>query len=142
MDTFLSQPTEHFHAPNPDRVPVIELKNEIKARAANSDEQSSSILHSVLRTYPLNAAGELPKTDTLMLTIRRQRASPAVNENGCLPEHLRKTDRGEEFVLYEDAKLIIFTTKSNLSVLKQCKHWFADGTFKVIHQLRNTCIYF
>ena len=33
MDTFLSQPTLHSHAPQPDRIPGIELKNEIKAHA-------------------------------------------------------------------------------------------------------------
>ncbi len=49
----------------------------------------------------------------------------------------KKTDRGEDFVLYEDEKLIIFTTTSNLSALKGSKHWFADGTFKVSNQ--STC---
>lgn len=70
-----------------------------------------------------------------MLTIRRQRAAPALDPNGRIPEKLRKTDRGEDFILYESDKLIIFTTKSNLSILKQHKHWFADGTFKVSYQL-------
>ena len=31
--------------------------------------------------------------------------------------------------------LIIYRTKINLSISKQYKHWFADGTFKVIYQL-------
>ena len=69
MDTFLSQPTLHCHAPNTDLVPSIQLKNDIKARAAITDEPTSSILHTALRTYPLCAAGQLPKNDALMLTI-------------------------------------------------------------------------
>ena len=48
-----------------------------------------------------------------------------------LPDHLRKTDRGEEFILFEDDEMIIFTTKKNLSLLKSYKHWFVDDTFKV-----------
>lgn len=131
MDTFLSQPTPHCHAPQPDRVPAIQLKNEIKARAATTDESSSTILHSALRTYPLSAVGELPRTEALMLTIRRQRMEETLDADGRLPEKLRKTYRGEDFILHEDEHLIIFTTKTNLSILKQNKHWFADGTFKV-----------
>ncbi|CAF4816491.1 unnamed protein product [Rotaria socialis] len=45
MDTFLSQPTSHSHAPQLDRVPAIQLKNDIKARAVIADEPTSSILH-------------------------------------------------------------------------------------------------
>ncbi|CAM4849508.1 unnamed protein product [Rotaria magnacalcarata] len=131
MDAFLSQPTSHSHAPQPDRVPAIQLKNDIKARAIITDEPTSSIIHSALRTYPLSAAGELPRNEALMLMIRRQRTTETVDVNGCLPEKLRKTYRDEDFILHEDKKLIIFATKTNLSILKQNKHWFADGTFKV-----------
>ncbi len=109
----------------------IKLNNEIKARSATTNESSSSILHAALRTYPLSAAGELPKIESLLLTIRRQRTAPKIDANGRLPEELRRTYRDEEFILHEDEHLIIFTTKNNLSILKQCKHWFADGTFKV-----------
>ena len=136
MDNFLFQPTTHNHAPNPDRIPAIKLYNEVKQRAATTDEPSSSILHSALRTFSLRAAGELPRTDIIIQTIRRQRATPAVIVDGQLPEALRKTFRGEDFILQHDNEMIIFTTKNNLSVLKQSKHWFADGTFKVSYQLR------
>ncbi|CAF2117211.1 unnamed protein product, partial [Rotaria magnacalcarata] len=131
MDAFISQPTSHSHAPQPERVPAIQLKNDIKARAVITDEPTSSIIHSALRTYPLSAAGELPRNEALMLMIRRQRTVETVDVNGRLPEKLRKTYRDEDFILHEDNELIIFTTKTNLSILKQNKHWFADGTFKV-----------
>ncbi|CAM4825423.1 unnamed protein product [Rotaria magnacalcarata] len=131
MDAFLSLPTAHCHAPHSDRVSVIQLKNEIKTRVVMTDKSSSSIINSALRTYPLSAAGELPRSDGLSLTIRRQRTTETVDVNGRLLEKLRKTYRDEDFILHEDKKLIIFTTKTNLSILKQNKHWFADGTFKV-----------
>ena len=41
MDTFLSRPTTHCHAPNPDLVPSIELKNDIIARAMTTAEPTS-----------------------------------------------------------------------------------------------------
>ena len=131
MDTFLPQPTSHCHIPSPDLVPFIQLKNDIKAHAATTDEPTNSILHTALRTYPLSAAGQFPKNDALMLTIRRQRAAPKMDLDGRLLVELRNTDRGKNFILFEDEALLIFTTKSNLSILKQHKHWFADGTFKV-----------
>ncbi|CAF3343428.1 unnamed protein product [Rotaria socialis] len=99
-----------------------------------TDESSSSIINSALRTYPLIAAGELSRSDGLSLTIRRQRTTETIDVNGRLPGKLRKTYRDEDFILHEDKKLIIFTTKTNLSILKQNKHWFADGTFKVNYQ--------
>ena len=136
MDAFLSQPTSHNHAPNPDRILAIQLHNQVKQRAATTDETTSSILHSALRTFPLHAATQLPRTDIISQTIRRQRTTPATTSNDRLTEHLKKTYRDENFLLYEDNDMLIFTTKSNLSLLKQSKHWFADGTFKVSYRLR------
>ena len=131
MDIILSGPTEHCHAPKSDLVPVLELKNKIKTRAVEAKESSSTILHSAIRSFPLDAASQLPQTETLSRSIPRQRQVPSANSNNQLPDHLKHTDRGENFLLHEDKELIIFTTTSNLSVLRACKHWFADVTFKV-----------
>ena len=89
MDAFLSHPTSHSHAPKPDQIPAIQLKGEIKARAAQTDESSSTILHSALCKYPLSAAGELPRSGALMLTIRRQRRAEKLDDKGGLPQKLR-----------------------------------------------------
>jgi hypothetical protein len=79
MDVIVSTPTEHCHAPNPDQIPVVELKNKIKSRAAICEEPSSTILHSALRSFPLYAVGKLPRSDTLLRTIRRQRQAEPMN---------------------------------------------------------------
>ena len=131
MDAIVSGPTEHCHAPNPDYVPVVELTKKIKSRSVDSEESPSVILHAALRSFPLDSAGQLPKTETLLRTIRRQREPEVSNLDNQLPDNLKLTDRGDNFVLHEDNTLIVFTTDSNLEVLKSCKHWFADGTFKV-----------
>ena len=131
MDTLLSQPTDHNHAPNPERIAAIELNNRIETQAATSDKPTSAIFHSNLLTFPLNAASELPRTEVIMRTICRQRHTPtAVSTNG-FPDDLRKTDRGEDFLLHEEADMIIFSTQINLSPLEHSKHWFDDGTFNV-----------
>ncbi|CAF4544503.1 unnamed protein product [Rotaria socialis] len=62
MDAIVSGPTEHYHAPKPDLVPVLELKNKIKSRATETEEPSNTILHSTMRSFPLDAAGQLPQS--------------------------------------------------------------------------------
>ena len=130
MDTILSGPTKRCYAPKPDLVPVLELKNKIKTRAVEAEESPGTILHSAIRSFPLDAASQLPQSEILSRSIRRQRQVPPANSNNQLRNHLKQTDRGEKFLLHEDKELIFFTTASNLSVLKACKHWFADRTFK------------
>jgi hypothetical protein len=131
MEVFIKEPSEHSHTPDPDRLHVVRLKNELKNRAASSDEPSSAILFDALRTIPLNIAPALPTNDALLQTIRRERPAIQLDPNGHLPLILRQTDRGENFVLFEDQSMVIFTCDKNLSVLKECKHWFMDGTFSV-----------
>ncbi|CAF1195693.1 unnamed protein product [Adineta ricciae] len=131
MDSFLKEPSEHTHAPDPDQVHVIRLKNELKTRGASSDEATSTILFEALRTIPLNVVADLPTNNALMQTIRRERPTIQLDENGHLPLAFRQTDRGENFVLYEDDSMVIFTCDKNLSVLKECPHWFMDGTFSI-----------
>ena len=50
--------------------------------------------------FILRTAGELAKTDIIILAIRRQRAIPAVIVDGHLPEDLQKTYRGKDFILH------------------------------------------
>ncbi|CAF4942849.1 unnamed protein product, partial [Rotaria magnacalcarata] len=80
----------------------IQLENEIKANAAITDESTSTIIHSALRTYPLSAAGQLRKNRSLMLMIQQQRTTETVDVDGHLPEKLRKTYHDEGFILHED----------------------------------------
>lgn len=97
-----------------------------RERSESSEETTSIILHNVLRTMPLNIAAEFPSTDALEQCIRRQRAQVDLDSDSQLPLIVKRTDRGEDFVLPEDESMIIFTSKSNLRVLKQCQHWFYD----------------
>ena len=130
MDTILSRPTEYCHAPKPDLVLVLGLKNKIKTRAVETEDSPSTIWHSEIGSFPLNVDSQLLQSETLSRSICRQRQVPPANSNSQLADHLTQTDRGEKFLLHEDKELIVFTTASNLSVLKTCKNWFADGTFK------------
>jgi hypothetical protein len=144
MNAFLQEPTSHSHPPNPNRLHVIRVQNGIRERSESSEEATSVILHNVLRTVPLNTAAELPSTDALEQCIRRQKPHVDLDINNQLPLIVKRTDRGEDFVLHEDDSMIIFTSKSNLRVLKECQHWFCDGTFSVSVRFfyRFTCLSF
>ena len=131
METFLQTPTDHSHTPNPNRLPLIRIQNQLKERGASSEEPTSTILQNVLCTVSVNIVAELPSTQALSQTIRRQRVPPSLETNSNLPSSLKQTDRGENFILFEDESMIIFTSHSNLNVLNECKHWFVDGTFSV-----------
>lgn len=131
MEVLLKEPSEHSHAPDPTRLHVIRLKNEIKTRSMSSEEGVSNILFDALRKIPLDACVYLPTNESLLQTIRRERPLIQLDHHGHLPLILRETDRGENFIQYEDESMIIFTCEKNLLVLKECNHWFMDGTFSV-----------
>jgi hypothetical protein len=110
LDAILTRPTENCHSPNIDQTLVLQLRNQIETRATESEEPSSTILDS---------AGQLSTIETLLRTIRRQRQAVPVNPDNKLPDHMKKTDRGNHFVLHEDKNMIIFTMNANLSALKK-----------------------
>lgn len=139
METFLQTPSNHSHTPNPNRLLLIRIQNQLKERGASSEEPTSTILQNVLRTVPVNIVAELPSTQALSQTIRRQRVPTPLETNCNLPSALKQTDRGENFVLFEDESMIIFASHSNLNVLKECKHWFVDGTFSVSAPIITRC---
>jgi len=60
MEVFIKAPTDHSHVPDPDRLHIIRLKNELKTRDASSNEGASTILFDVLRTIPLTITPALP----------------------------------------------------------------------------------
>ncbi|CAF3615372.1 unnamed protein product [Rotaria socialis] len=80
MDVIVSAPTEHCYASKPDLVPVLELKNKIKLRVPETEESSSTILHSAMRSFPLDTADQLPESETLLRTSRRQHGVGAGNK--------------------------------------------------------------
>ena len=81
MDTILSGPTEHCHAPKLDLVPVLELKNKIKIRTVETEESSSTILRSAIDSFPLDSTSQLSQSETLSRSIRRQHQVPPANSN-------------------------------------------------------------
>ena len=57
-----------------------------------------------------------------------------------IPEEFTKTTNGENFLLFDSgsidpSRIIIFATKSNLSLLDEISYWSIDGTFKIVKEI-------
>ena len=76
-------------------------------------------------------------------TIRkvRQENNPGLSipnsrQDIVFSEGYTKTTKGEEFLLYDSGanaeRVLIFSTRKNLSVLNSCSSVFMDGTFKTV----------
>lgn len=88
---------------------------------------------------------QLPERENLKKSIRRERNKNAPSNPKSLadlddlPETYQRTVTGDNFLLYDskahgeipDGRVLVFATRRNLEVLKECDEWYVDGTFKV-----------
>ncbi|CAF1104709.1 unnamed protein product, partial [Brachionus calyciflorus] len=79
---------------------------------------------------------DIESTDSLLLKERRQ---PSILAETLIPETLKFTKQGENFLLYESGIMdnelfLIFGTRKNLEIFEN-NHIFCDGTFKVCPKL-------
>ena len=61
-----------------------------------------------------------------------------------IPEELTKTSRGDDFfqrIDLEGGCIFLFTTKSNLEILKSSPYWIVDGTFKTVPKYLSRMIF-
>jgi len=71
--------------------------------------------------------------------------APQSIEEIDIPEQLKQTINGHDFVLHDSGKedssrFIIFASQYNLELLSQHDIWFADGTFYIAPYFPNTRI--
>uniref|UniRef100_A0ABD2VWZ0 MULE transposase domain-containing protein n=1 Tax=Trichogramma kaykai TaxID=54128 RepID=A0ABD2VWZ0_9HYME len=108
----------------------------------------------LLQDVPLPVLAELPDRENVKQIIQRERkknvpANPRTLEELLdIPDQFRKTKVGEPFLIYDSFedenaagtdRIIVFSTKENLSDLARSRIWYVDGTFKtapsIFHQL-------
>ncbi|KAG8171896.1 hypothetical protein JTE90_004456 [Oedothorax gibbosus] len=134
--------TEHNHAPDSVTVEVKKLINDMKVKAQESDERPPNILCDVACKCSKSAAGKMSTSNALKKTIHRVRTKE--NHVPVAPESLQQlaltptyscSEKGDNFLLYDSGpaaandRILVFGTSENLNSTN-CKHWFADGTFK------------
>lgn len=135
--------SEHNHAPSPPKVECSKVIAAIRVRAATGVEKPRQIIQQSTNGMTLEAASQLPSYEAERKIIQRERKrkqQPYPNPQNVMeidiPEVLRKSTRGEDFLLWDSGKedekrMIIFGTMENLHLLGRHAHWFVDGTFAI-----------
>lgn len=90
---------------------------------------------------------QLPERENLKRAIRRDRAKntppnpKSLEELNEIPDLYCRTVTNDNFLLYDSrandeiptGRVLVFATRRNLEILRECDVWFVDGTFKVCY---------
>ena len=107
----------------------------------------AQIIQDETNAVPSPSQPAMPSRDALRQIIKRARkqdmpTQPTSLENIDVPLALRNIDN-EVFLVkdsaFNDERILLFTTSSNVALLKESVYWIMDGTFKTVptlfHQL-------
>ncbi|XP_078504918.1 uncharacterized protein LOC144763312 isoform X2 [Lissotriton helveticus] len=133
--------TEHNHVPSPGKIIVKQKINEIKQKAQEKEEATSSIITDACSNVPFHIAGELPRPSLLKRRIKKRKVIegylPKIPHNlsdFVIPEKFRVTINGDRFLQLEcsseNEHILLFATERNLAYLRASEIWQVDGTFK------------
>lgn len=137
----ISMAGEHTHASDFQKIEKMRFMAEIRLRAKNTMESTHQILTSRLQNYPSYLAEAFPGMQLVKRTINRVRnkkdaepSQPSTLNSLIIPEIFQITNSGEQFLFHDSGptknRILIFATQRNLNILRDCKDWLADGTFK------------
>lgn len=113
----------------------------MKSVARSSNDSTTSIVADQLQHVEIEAQGSFPKLSSMQRVVQRSRASSnhitlSATSRADLPvmKGLFKTPTQEDFLKFDSGadqdRILIFSTDANFESLKNCDHWFADGTFR------------
>jgi hypothetical protein len=134
----------HNHSPDASRVDVTQALNEIKEKASESREKPSQIIQDAIVNMPEESFSYMPSNEALRKQISRVRqknmpSQPQSLDDIDVPTWLHTTIRGERFLAKEidfnNEKIMIFCTISNIQHLEESRYWIMDGTFRTVPTL-------
>lgn len=132
---------EHNHSPDASRMEVIKTLNSIKETASHTHDRPVQLIQDAVINMNQTSYPYMPNKQAIGKQISRVRnkdmpSQPQGLEEIDVPTELRKTINGEEFLAkevdFDDEKMIIFCTTSNLQYLQDAQYWIMDGTFKTV----------
>ena len=133
--------TEHCHEPQPEKIEEKLFRNELKNRAAISEEKPKSLILAAQRLVAVESAPSLPSCPSNQRLINRVRqvSQPHVNDTTLkftLPDELKVTHSGDSFLFFDSGeddpeRILIFATSDNLDTFYNADSWYCDGTFSV-----------
>ncbi len=138
---------EHTHEQVHGRPETLRVRNNMKQRAVDTMEAPQQILGHCLQHVSEAAATQLPPFRTMRRTLRRTKQQtndplpipPSVDDLD-IPEKYQRTTNNEQFLLYDNRdddgapRMLVYATPHNLRLLARSRHWFMDGTFKIVPQ--------
>lgn len=147
------QHAPHEHPADPDESNAEIVKYRLKQEADKHPERPpSAIVREEMRDLSSRVISRLPERENLKRSVRtaRRRNLPpnpkTLAELDELPERFAKTLTGERFLIFDtrdkgerDGRVIVFSTRRNLELLKESDVWFLDGTFKVGYFILRLC---
>ena len=149
-DEIIREVNLHTHAPSQMQDEVAKVKANIKRKEQTTTDTPQHILWAELRNTSQDAAANIPSTSTLRRNIRKAWEDNNVPHNpvtrediAVLPEQYQNTVVGEPFVIYDSGvgdqeQIFIFSSEIWLQLLRESKHWYTDGTFKVCPEILPT----
>lgn len=134
---------DHHHIIEKSEVEALKVKAKIKKDAAKSSETPINIISKATAVISKTTSAILPQNKSLCRTVQRERfkvlGAVALPEDALkleMPEMYLKTLRGEKFLQFDYVddynRILLFTTASNLKILKKCAIWQGDGTFDTV----------
>ncbi|KAL7294471.1 hypothetical protein TKK_0012465 [Trichogramma kaykai] len=137
---------DHNHKIEASEIAVAKLKTKIRKRAVKSADVPANIVAAATSSISATTSSLLPTRKSLCRTIQRTRnkliEAPAVPDDASsliIPPMFMCTISGATFLLHngmlDDQRILIYSTKANLSVLKKCSVWQGDGTFDTVPSL-------
>lgn len=133
--------SEHSHSPDASLLHSITLRNNIKRAAATTSDQPTQIIQNALEEVPSTSACSLPNKNAMRQIVYRTRKAttpkePSTLEQIKVPEEY-KTVNDEPFLARDTRygennqnRLLIFCTKTNLTIMNRSLIWLMDGTFR------------
>lgn len=139
---------EHQHPATASDLPRAEVLLTLKETAKTDRSKARNLIANAVGTVNSQVAVVLPTLSQMGRTVNRVRNAgnikiPKNAKRIELSEKYTVTPKGDNFLLFdngnEDNRLLIFGTRDNLRVLKNCASISCDGTFDVtppgFHQL-------
>ena len=139
-------PREHNHSGDAVNAEVRSFMNRVKSNAKETRDSPQYVVSTAASLLSESAAQSLPAISPIKRHFHnvRQRenaglANPIHRREIILTNEQTKTNKGERFLLCDsgpyDDRILIFSTRNNLSLLENSEHLQVDGTFKTVPQL-------
>ena len=128
----------HNHIISEEEIKKANFCQKVKTLAENTHYATSKVFSLASNFTNIHDLPTIPKNSVYknIRTIRKKN-NIYIDTDVDLSESNITTDRGEAFCVYDsgnksESRIIIFTTETNVTHLKNSYVWLLDGTFKVV----------